>query len=100
MYEKLVKTQNRKLVHNKMFYFINTFLKPSSILLSFFCVPHDDGVAEASVEFGQQIFHFCVLKSLFNLTFLTVLIINIHLRRENHQQFKYSSVSTESDLKR
>ena len=60
----------------KMFYFKNTFLKPSSFLLSFFFVPHDDGVATASVEFGQQIFHFCVLKSLFNLTFLTVLIIN------------------------
>ena len=61
----------------KMFYFKNTFLKPSSFLLSFFYVPHDDGVATASVEFGQQIFHFCVLKSLFNLTFLTVLINNV-----------------------
>ena len=76
MYENLVKTQNRKLVHNKNVLFQKHFLKPSSFLLSFFFVPHDDGVATASVEFGQQIFHFCVLKSLFNLTFLTVLIIN------------------------
>ena len=76
LYENLVKTQNRKLVHNKNVLFQKHFLKPSSFLLSFFFVPHDDGVATASVEFGQQIFHFCVLKSLFNLTFLTVLIIN------------------------
>ena len=44
--------------YNKLFF---EKLKPSSFLLSFFCVPHDC-VAEASVEIGQQIFHFHILK--------------------------------------